>query len=282
MGHDLLALLAHNEIPYVLVEKEACCGMPKLELGDLEGVDALKDKEYPGAGEARARGLRDPDAGALLHADVQAGAAADVSRTTPTSQAVRDAMFDPFEYFVLRSEGRAAEEATSRTQLGKVSYHIPCHSRVQNVGQKTREMLEIDPRHRGDHGRALRRPRRHLGREERVLRQLDEDRPAGVPPDGRAPKPDYVSSDCPIAARHIMQGMGEARHQRREGPPAYAAAQGLRHLDPTGTDYVFSLVRVCAAALRLLAGVRATPFRRVRRAGRRAVHRGRGRSASMP
>jgi Fe-S oxidoreductase len=23
-----------------------------------------------------------------------------------------------------------------------------------------------------------------------------------------APQPDYVSSDCPIAARHILQGMG--------------------------------------------------------------------------
>ncbi|HUG77145.1 MAG TPA: heterodisulfide reductase-related iron-sulfur binding cluster, partial [Burkholderiales bacterium] len=39
MGHDLVAILEHNEIPYVLVEKEACCGMPKFELGDLEGVD---------------------------------------------------------------------------------------------------------------------------------------------------------------------------------------------------------------------------------------------------
>ena len=29
--------------------------------------------------------------------------------------------------------------------MGKVSYHIPCHSRVQNVGQKTREMLEMVP-----------------------------------------------------------------------------------------------------------------------------------------
>ncbi|MFN2646890.1 MAG: heterodisulfide reductase-related iron-sulfur binding cluster, partial [Burkholderiales bacterium] len=33
MGHDLLALLEHNDIPYVLVEREACCGMPKFELG---------------------------------------------------------------------------------------------------------------------------------------------------------------------------------------------------------------------------------------------------------
>ena len=36
IGHDLLKILDHNEVPYVLVEKEKCCGMPKLELGDLE------------------------------------------------------------------------------------------------------------------------------------------------------------------------------------------------------------------------------------------------------
>jgi glycerol-3-phosphate dehydrogenase subunit C len=39
IGHDLLKILDHNEIPYVLAEKEACCGMPKLELGDLEAVE---------------------------------------------------------------------------------------------------------------------------------------------------------------------------------------------------------------------------------------------------
>src|SRR6185369_1800714 len=48
MGHDLLAVLAHNEIPYVLVQQEACCGMPKLELGDLESVKKLKEKNIPG------------------------------------------------------------------------------------------------------------------------------------------------------------------------------------------------------------------------------------------
>ena len=41
MGHDLLALLDHNQIPYEVVKQEACCGMPKLELGDLESVDRL-------------------------------------------------------------------------------------------------------------------------------------------------------------------------------------------------------------------------------------------------
>ena len=60
MGHDLLAILEHNEIPYVVVEQEACCGMPKLELGDLEGVDALKNDEHPGARALREGGLCDP------------------------------------------------------------------------------------------------------------------------------------------------------------------------------------------------------------------------------
>ena len=35
IGMDLLAVLAHNDIPYEIVNKEKCCGMPKLELGDL-------------------------------------------------------------------------------------------------------------------------------------------------------------------------------------------------------------------------------------------------------
>ena len=47
IGQDLLKILDHNEIPYVVVQKEACCGMPKLELGDLESVAANKDKNIP-------------------------------------------------------------------------------------------------------------------------------------------------------------------------------------------------------------------------------------------
>ena len=47
IGHDLLKLLDHNEVPYVLAQKEACCGMPKLELGDL---DTAEEHQYSCAG----------------------------------------------------------------------------------------------------------------------------------------------------------------------------------------------------------------------------------------
>src|SRR5512146_1562907 len=38
IGHDFLAVLEHNAIPYEVVNKERCCGMPKFELGDLDSV----------------------------------------------------------------------------------------------------------------------------------------------------------------------------------------------------------------------------------------------------
>src|SRR5204863_8844174 len=47
VGHDLLGILEHNEIPYVLVEKESCCGMPRYEQGDLEAVEKLVRKNIP-------------------------------------------------------------------------------------------------------------------------------------------------------------------------------------------------------------------------------------------
>jgi len=101
MGHDLLAILEHNEIPYEIVEKEACCGMPKLELGDLKAVDSLKQKNIP----VLARYARE---GYAILAPVPSCALMFKQELPlmypddPETIAVRDAMWDPFEYFVQR------------------------------------------------------------------------------------------------------------------------------------------------------------------------------------
>ena len=53
-------------------------------------------------------------------------------------------MFDPFEYLMLRhAAGLLRTDFT--TSLGKVSYHVPCHLRVQNLGLKTRDLLKLVP-----------------------------------------------------------------------------------------------------------------------------------------
>ncbi|MGI9309708.1 MAG: (Fe-S)-binding protein, partial [Gammaproteobacteria bacterium] len=44
---DLAAVLEHNSIHVALTAAEDCCGMPKLELGDLESVKKAKEANIP-------------------------------------------------------------------------------------------------------------------------------------------------------------------------------------------------------------------------------------------
>jgi len=206
MGHDLVALLEHNEIPYVLVEKEACCGMPKLELGDLDGVDALKQKNMPVLAKYARAGYAIlapvPSCDLMFKQELPLMYPQD-----PDAIAVRDAMFDPFEYFVMRKKDGLLK-TDFKNPLGKVSYHIPCHSRVQNMGHKTREALEMVP---GTQVTVVERCAGHDGTWGVKTEYFDNSMKIGRPVFRQmaAAEPQYVSSDCPIAARHIMQGMGE-------------------------------------------------------------------------
>ena len=216
MGHDLLAILDHNEVPYVLVEKEACCGMPKFELGDLDGVDRLKKVNIPVlAGLARdgyAILTPVPSCTLMFKQEVPLMYPGDAD-----TAAVRDAMFDPFEYLVLRRKDGLLK-TDFKHQLGKVSYHIPCHSRVQNMGQKTREMLEMLP---GTELSVVERCSGHDGTWGVKAEYFDNSMKIGRPVFRQvaASGPGYVSSDCPIAARHIMQGMGEAARNAAKAHP---------------------------------------------------------------
>ena len=57
-------------------------------------------------------------------------------------QAVQEAMFDPFEYLVARHRDGLLK-TDFKPPLGKVSYHVPCHGRVQKIGRKTEEMFKL-------------------------------------------------------------------------------------------------------------------------------------------
>jgi glycerol-3-phosphate dehydrogenase subunit C len=208
IGHDLLRILDHNEIPYVLADKEACCGMPKLELGDLEGVEALARKNIPAlvalarAGYAIVTPI--PSCTLMFKQELPLLLPDDADVA-----AIRDAMFDPFEYFVLRGKDGLLKTDFTKA-LGKVSYHIPCHSRVQNVGQKTREGLQLVP---GTEVQTIERCSGHSGtwgvKKEFHATALKIGRP--VFRQIAEFQPDYFSSDCQLAGHHIEQGLGDTK-----------------------------------------------------------------------
>ncbi|MGB5426725.1 MAG: heterodisulfide reductase-related iron-sulfur binding cluster [Gammaproteobacteria bacterium] len=143
IGEDLVAIFQHNDIPVTLARKEQCCGMPKLELGDLDAVKAARDVNIPEL-------LKLVDEGWDIVAPIPSCVLmykqelplmfpddADVAR-------VRDAIFDPFEYLMLRHK-HGLLKTDFRASLGKIAYHVACHLRVQNIGMKTRDVLQLIP-----------------------------------------------------------------------------------------------------------------------------------------
>jgi glycerol-3-phosphate dehydrogenase subunit C len=178
IGHDLLKILDHNDIPYVIVEKEKCCGMPKLELGDLDAVQESKEANIPVLAKYAKDGFAIlsavPSCTLMFKQEIPLMFPNDAD-----TQLVKESMWDPFEYLMARKrDGLLKTEFPQK--LGNISYQIPCHGRVQNIGKKTEEMLKMIPRNHGEHHRALLGARRHFWREEGLPRDVHEDRQAGV------------------------------------------------------------------------------------------------------
>jgi len=203
IGHDLVAILEHNEIPYVMVEKEACCGMPKLEQGDLEGVAEKKAINIPQLAKLAKEGyaiLTPVPSCTLMYKQELPLTFPDCADT----QLVKEAMWDPFEYFVARNRDGLLKTEFNHA-LGNVSYHIPCHSRVQNVGRKTADMLQMIPDTKIN---VVERCSGHAGTYgvKKEYHQMSMKIGKPVFKAMASESPDYISSDCQLAGHHIEQG----------------------------------------------------------------------------
>ncbi|MDH3916411.1 MAG: heterodisulfide reductase-related iron-sulfur binding cluster, partial [Chromatiales bacterium] len=136
VGEDLVAVFEHNGIPVTLLPSERCCGMPKLELGDLDSVEKAMESNVP----VMARMI---DEGWDIVAPVPSCVLMfkqELPLMFPDDaevQKVARAIFDPFEYLMLRhKDGKLRTDF--QNPLGNVCYQVPCHLRVQNIGLKTR------------------------------------------------------------------------------------------------------------------------------------------------
>jgi Fe-S oxidoreductase len=208
LGEDLIAVFEHNGIPVRLLDTERCCGMPKLELGDLEAV-------------AKARDVNVPQMIALIDQgwDIVAPVPSCVLMfkqelplmfpDDPDVARVRDHIFDPFEYLVLRHRHEQLK-TDFRNSLGKIAYHVPCHLRVQNIGLKTRELLQLVP---DTEVEAIERCSGHDGTYA-VKKEFHEiSMKICQPVVNRVQKAqaDHYCSDCPMAGHQIENGLDQPR-----------------------------------------------------------------------
>jgi glycerol-3-phosphate dehydrogenase subunit C len=210
---DLAAILRHNGIAVTLVAREVCCGMPKLELGDLQSVAKYKEQNIP-----------------VLAATIRDGW--DITAAIPSCvlmfkqelplmfpddadvQLVKRHIFDPFEYLWLRHQAGLLK-TEFKTALGNIAYHAPCHQRVQNIGPKTRDVLALVP---GTQVQMIERCSGHDGTYGVKLKTYALSRKIAKPVETRVQQiaPAHFASDCPMAASHIAHGLGD--EPRAESP----------------------------------------------------------------
>ena len=213
IGEDFIAVLEHNDIPWTFAQKEVCCGMPKLEQGDLEGVDSLKRINIPQlatlAKEGYALMSAVPSCTLMFKQELPL-----MYPDDEDVKLVQEAFWDPFEYLIARQKDGLLKPEFEQG-LGKVSYHVPCHGRVQNIGKKTEEMLKQIPDteiktvercsgHAGTYGVKKEFHEKAMKIGKPVFRQMaDFD-------------PDYISSDCPLGGAHIAQGIDKNHAKQPE------------------------------------------------------------------
>ena len=207
MNNDIALVFQHNGMPVRFVQGDQCCGMPKLELGDMEAVEKLKNRNIPILAELAGEGwdiispipsctLMFRQEFPLLFPDD-----AEVKR-------VSESIYDPFEYLMLRHR-HGLMNTDFKHSLGSVLYHAACHQRVQNMGAKTKDVLNLTPdiqltvveRCSGHDGNYAMKKEFHefsvkIARP--IARRVDET------------KPDHLASDCVLAAAHIANGSAHA------------------------------------------------------------------------
>ena len=205
MGEDLVKVFEHNDIPTRLVTGEKCCGMPKLELGDLESVAALKDHNIP----VLLQLIRDgwdivapiPSCVLMFKQELPL-----MFPDDKDVQTVKENIYDPFEYLMMRHKAGLLKTDFPNS-LGKVAYQVSCHQRVQNIGPKTRELLSLVP---DTEVKAIERCSGHDGtyavRKETHERSMKILRP--VVNQVKQFDPNAYTSDCPMAGSHIAHGLG--------------------------------------------------------------------------
>lgn len=213
LGEDIKRVLTHNGLPMKVIDGERCCGMPKFELGDLKAVERLKEHNIPVLLQVIEDGwdIMAPIPSCVLmfkqELPLMFPDDADVAK-------VAAHIFDPFEYLMLRHKAGLLKTDFSKP-LGKVAYHAACHQRVQNIGQKTREVLSLIP---DTEIELIERCSGHDGTYAYKSETHDAAVKIARPVVNRVKKAEaeHYGSDCPMAGRMIQHGLkeegGEAEH----------------------------------------------------------------------
>jgi Fe-S oxidoreductase len=223
IGQDLIKVFEHNGIPVRLTEKEECCGMPKLEQGDLQTVDKYRKVNIPELLRLIGEGwdLMAPIPSCVLMFKQELPL---MYPDDPDVQKVKQHFYDPFEYLVHRHKAGLLN-TDFKQSLGKVVWQVPCHQRVQKIGPKTRDVLALVPDTQVE---MIERCSGHDGTYGVRAGTYEKSQKIARPVVNRVKKmePDYLVSDCPMAADQIANQL-DLKHRETNPLTLLRKAYGI-------------------------------------------------------
>lgn len=206
IGAAARAVLAHNGVETEVVYP-ACCGMPQLEHGEIGRVaerakkvsaslNAYVDKGYDVIALIPSCALMLKFEWPLILPD-DAGV-----------KKLAQATFDITEYMVDIAKRDGIADGLQPLD-GDISLHLACHARAQNIGAKASEMLRLIPDAKMD---VIERCSGHGGSWGVMKENFEVALKVGRPVARKAMEQaqsgkTYLSSECPLAGEHIVQGM---------------------------------------------------------------------------
>jgi Fe-S oxidoreductase len=142
VGKKCIAVLEHNNVEAV-VPAQVCCGMPQLGTGNYDAttkaVDTNTEMLKKFVDEGYTIVTPGPSCGYMMrqeypHLATDAESASTIARNT----------MDICEYLMsLNDKKKLKTDFTAVPE--KVTYHLPCHLRAQNIGFKSRDLMKLIP-----------------------------------------------------------------------------------------------------------------------------------------
>ena len=142
VGRDAVSVLEKNGCA-VACPEQVCCGMPYLDGGDVASATENARRNLARLGPLVDAGARvvvpQPTCSYVLKKEYP------MLVPGEATEKVAAATHDLFEYLAARrQEGTLATDFHGKGP-GRVAYQMPCHLRAQNIGFKTRDVLQLVP-----------------------------------------------------------------------------------------------------------------------------------------
>jgi glycerol-3-phosphate dehydrogenase subunit C len=202
VGKATVQVLEKNGV-HVVVPQQSCCGMPSFDIGDTQAIQQAARGNVasllPWVLDGYDVVVPTASCSLMLKREYP-----ELQRDEQTKQ-VAERTFDICEYLMeMKKAGHLATDFTMKP--GRVAYQIPCHLRDQNIGFKSKELMECAGaqveviEHCSGHDGAWSAKTEFFSLSMKIagkaVRAIDQ------------AQPDLIASDCPLAGLQLDQARG--------------------------------------------------------------------------